>query len=161
LVPIAKAVFDEHMKGPNQIQLPAKQRAAITEKDLVEIPRGQLTEEGFVRNVDVALQYIESWLRGNGCVPIYNLMEDAATAEISRAQLWQWIQYGARLNNGRRIDRHRFASALRDILNFQKHKLGSEQFASSKFERAAELLTTFCSSEFQDFLTTSAYSELA
>jgi malate synthase len=97
-VPVAKAVFDEHKKGPNQIQRPAKQRAAITEKDLVEIPRGQLTEEGFVRNVDVALQYIESWLRGNGCVPIYNLMEDSATAEISRAQLWQWIRYGARLN---------------------------------------------------------------
>jgi malate synthase len=161
LVPVAKAVFDEHMEGPNQIQRPARQRAAITEKDLVEIPRGQLTEEGFVRNVDVALQYIESWLRGNGCVPIYNLMEDAATAEISRAQLWQWIRYGARLNNGRKIDRHRFASALRDILNCKKSKLGSEQFGSSKFERAAELLTTFSTSEFQDFLTTAAYSELA
>jgi malate synthase len=161
LVPVAKAVFDEHMKSPNQIQRPAKQRAPITEKDLVEIPRGQLTEEGFVRNVDVALQYIESWLRGNGCVPIYNLMEDAATAEISRAQLWQWIRYGARLNNGRRIDRHRFASALRDILNCKKYNLGNERFASSKFERAAELLTSFSTSEFQDFLTTAAYHELA
>lgn len=161
LVPIAKAVFDEHMKGPNQIQPPATRRAPVTESDLVEIPRGPLTEEGFVRNVDVALQYIESWLRGNGCVPIYNLMEDAATAEISRAQLWQWIRYGARLNNGRPIDRNRFASTLRDILNCKKYKLGSEQFASSRFERAAELLTTFTTSEFQDFLTTTAYQELA
>jgi malate synthase len=107
----------------------------------------------------VALQYIESWLRGNGCVPIYNLMEDAATAEISRAQIWQWIRYGARLNNGRTIDRHRFASALRDILNCRRYKLGNEQFASSKFERAAELLTSFSTSEFQDFLTTEAYAE--
>jgi malate synthase len=143
LVPIAKAVFDEHMKGPNQIQSPVKHRAAITEKALVEVPRGQLTEEGFARNVDVALQYIESWLRGNGCVPIYNLMEDAATAEISRAQLWQWIRYGARLNNGQKIDRHRFACALREIVNCKRCKLGDEQFAASKYERAAELLTTF------------------
>jgi malate synthase len=161
LVAVAKAVFDEHMKGPNQIQLPAKEGAAITEQDLVEIPRGQLTEAGFVRNVDVALQYIESWLRGNGCVPIYNLMEDAATAEISRAQLWQWIRYGARLDDGRTIDRQMFTSALRDILNSKKHNLGNEQFASSKFERAAELLTSFSTSEFQDFLTTGAYAELA
>ena len=73
---------------------------ADNENDLVDIPLGPFTEEGFVRNVDVALQYIESWLRGNGCVPIYNLMEDAATAEISRAQLWQWIRYGTRLSNG-------------------------------------------------------------
>jgi malate synthase len=159
LVPVAKAVFDEHMKGPNQIQPPAGQISPISERDLVEIPRGLLTEEGFARNVDVALQYIESWLRGNGCVPIYNLMEDAATAEISRAQLWQWIRYGARLNNGKTIDRHRFVSTLRDILNRTKHSLGSERFASSKFERAAELLITFSTGEFQDFLTTAAYAE--
>jgi len=161
LVPIAKAVFDEHMEGPNQIQLPATKGAATTEQDLVEIPRGPLTEAGFVRNVDIALQYIESWLRGNGCVPIYNLMEDAATAEISRAQLWQWIRYGARLDDGRTIDRPMFESALTDILNAKKRDLGSEQFALSKFERAGELLTTFSTSEFQDFLTTSAYAEFA
>jgi malate synthase len=159
LVPVAKAVFDEHMKGPNQIQPPARHISPISERDLVEIPRGQLSEEGFVRNVDVALQYIESWLRGNGCVPIYNLMEDAATAEISRAQLWQWIRYGARLNNGKTIDRHRFVCALRDILNRTKHNLGSERYASSKFERAAELLIAFSTGEFQDFLTTAAYAE--
>jgi malate synthase len=135
------------------------QTSTVSERDLVEIPRGQLTEEGFVRNIDVAMQYIESWLRGNGCVPIYNLMEDAATAEISRAQLWQWIQFGARLNNGKTIDRHRFVSALRDILNRTKHNLGNERYASSRFERAAELLVTFSTGEFQDFLTTAAYAE--
>lgn len=159
LVAVAKAVFDEHMRGPNQIQPPAMQTSTVSERDLVEIPRGQLTEEGFVRNIDVAMQYIESWLRGNGCVPIYNLMEDAATAEISRAQLWQWIQFGARLNNGKTIDRHRFVSALRDILNRTKHNLGNERYASSRFERAAELLVTFSTGEFQDFLTTAAYAE--
>ena len=81
LVPVAKAVFDMHMQGPNQIKAPSKEASPINENDLLEIPRGRLTQEGFVRNVDVALQYMESWLRGNGCVPIYNLMEDAATAE--------------------------------------------------------------------------------
>ena len=159
LVPVAKAVFDEHMKGPNQIQQPLKHTADITEHDLVEIPRGPLTEAGFVRNIDVALQYIESWLRGNGCVPIYNLMEDAATAEISRAQLWQWIYYGSRLNNGRRVDCHNFASALRDVLNRIKYTLGTERFANSKFERAAELLISLSTGEFQEFLTTAAYAE--
>jgi malate synthase len=161
LVAVAKAVFNEHMKSLNQIHLPAKQGAAITEKDLVQIPRGPLTEAGFQRNVDVALQYIESWLRGNGCVPIYNLMEDAATAEISRAQLWQWIRYGARLEGGRTIDRPMFESALTDILNSKRRDLGNEQFASSRFERAAELLTSSSTGEFQDFLTTAAYAELA
>jgi malate synthase len=113
-----------------------------------------------MRNVDVALQYLESWLRGNGCVPIYNLMEDAATAEIARAQLWQWIYYGARLNNGRTIDRHRFVSALKDVLNRTEYTLGAERFATSRFERAAELLISLSTGEFQDFLTTAAYAEL-
>ena len=113
-----------------------------------------------MRNVDVALQYIESWLRGNGCVPIYNLMEDAATAEISRAQLWQWVRYGARLNNGRRIDCHTLKNAITDILNRTKHELGIERFESSKFQRAAELLVSFSTGEFQEFLTTAAYAEL-
>ena len=113
LVPVAKAVFDEYMKGPNQIQAPAELTSRITEQNLLEVPRGQLTEAGFVRNIDVALRYIESWLRGNGCVPIYNLMEDAATAEISRAQLWQWIRYGARLDDGRTITREMMSPCLR------------------------------------------------
>ena len=159
LVPIAKAVFDEHMKGPNQIQPPSTSTSPITENDLLEIPRGRLTQEGFVRNVDVALQYIESWLRGNGCVPIYNLMEDAATAEISRAQLWQWIRFSARLSNGRRIDRHMLDYALWNVLNRTKQTLGTDRFATSKFERAAELLISLSTGEFQEFLTTAAYSE--
>jgi len=161
LVPIAKAIFDEHMKGANQIHPPSKPTCAVTEHDLVQIPLGKLTEEGFVRNVDVAVQYIESWLRGNGCVPIYNLMEDAATAEISRAQIWQWIQYNARLSNGRRIDQHMLTWALRNILNRIKQALGSERYADSKFDRAAELLASLCTGEFQEFLTMAMYAECA
>jgi len=161
LVPVAKAVFDEHMKGLNQISRPARPTSRINENNLVEIPIGRITEEGFVRNVDIALQYIESWLRGNGCVPIYNLMEDAATAEISRAQVWQWIRYNARLSNGKRVDRHMLAYAVWNILNQTRQKLGAERFASSKFERAAQLLTSLSTGEFQEFLTTAAYEDLA
>ncbi len=159
LVPVAKAVFDEYMKEANQIQPPATLNSRITEQNLLEVPRGQLTEAGFARNIDVALRYIESWLRGNGCVPIYNLMEDAATAEISRAQLWQWIRYGAQLDDGRKIDKDMMLIALGNILDRIKQELGIEGFASSKFERAAQLLTEFSTGEFQDFLTTTAYAD--
>ncbi len=159
LVPVAKAVFDQHMKQPNQIAPPAAFTSRITERNLLEVPEGQLTEGGFVRNIDVALRYLESWLRGNGCVPIYNLMEDAATAEISRAQLWQWIRYGARLDDGRTITREMMCFALGDILEGIKEELGVSRFHNSKFERAAELLARFSTGAFQDFLTTSAYAE--
>ena len=159
LVSLAKAVFDEHMKQPNQIHAPDALTSTITEQNLLEIPQGQLTEAGFVRNIDVALRYIESWLRGNGCVPIYNLMEDAATAEISRAQLWQWIRYGARLHDGRTITGEMMSFALGDILDGIKAEIGESTFCHSKFERAAELLTKLSTGAFQDFLTTSAYAE--
>jgi malate synthase len=159
LVSVAKAVFDEFMKEPNQIEPPATLTSHITEHNLLEVPKGQLTKTGFLRNIDVALRYLESWLRGNGCVPIYNLMEDAATAEISRAQLWQWITYGAHLDDGQTITREMMSFALSDILDGIKRELGSAGFASSKFERAAELLTQFSAGEFQEFLTTAAYAE--
>ena len=160
LVPVAKAVFDEHMKHHNQIVPPASLTSRITEQNLIEVPEGRLSEAGFVRNIDVALRYLESWLRGNGCVPIYNLMEDAATAEISRAQLWRWIHYGARLDDGRTITREMMCLALGDILEGIKAELGVLKFHHSKFERAAELLAKFSTGGFQDFLTTSAYAEL-
>jgi len=147
------------MKGPNQIQPPAILTSRITEQNLLEVPRGQLTEAGFMRNIDVALRYIESWLRGNGCVPIYNLMEDAATAEISRAQLWQWIRYGARLDDGRTITREMMCFGLGDILAGIKQELGTSGYAASKFDRAAELLSCLSTREFQDFLTTAAYAD--
>ena len=88
-------------------------------------------------------------------------MEDAATAEISRAQLWQWIRFGARLSNGRKVDRHMLDYALWNVLNRTKQSLGVEGFALSKFERAAELLISLSTGEFQEFLTTAAYSEFA
>src|SRR5277367_1105110 len=100
LVPIAKEIFDVHMKEPNQIGRRCEDVHVIA-KDLLTVPGGTITEEGLRWNIDVGLQYLESWLRGSGCVPIYNLMEDAATAEICRAQVWQWVKHGSKLEDGR------------------------------------------------------------
>ncbi len=88
------------MPGPNQIDS-KREDVHVTAEDLLAVPDGEITEEGLRLNIDVGIQYMESWLRGNGAVPIYNLMEDAATAEISRAQVWQWARYGAKLTDGR------------------------------------------------------------
>jgi malate synthase len=160
LVPLAREVFDEHMKGRNQIRMPAERQSRITEKHLLQIPEGCITEAGARRNIDVALQYIESWLRGNGCVPIYNLMEDAATAEISRAQLWQWIHHGARMEDGRTVTIEICENLLGEVLARMEGSIGAKAWAASKFQRAAEILKRLSSGGFQDFLTTAAYSEL-
>jgi malate synthase len=161
LVPVAKAVFDEHMPKRNQIRMPAQPRSRITEANLLEIPKGRITEAGLRRNIDVALRYIESWLRGNGCVPIYNLMEDAATAEICRAQLWQWIRYGARLEDGRTITFELHEQVLDDVLEDLRNCMGDHGYLASKFDRAGELLRQLSIGDFHDFLTTAAYSDLA
>ena len=161
LVPVARAVFDAHMPTKNQIRTPAGPRSRITAENLLEVPQGRITEAGLRRNIDVALQYLESWLRGNGCVPIYNLMEDAATAEISRAQLWQWIRYGAKLDDGRTITSQMHDQVLDAILSQFRTSLGEEAFAKSKFSRAGELLRQFSTGDFEEFLTTTAYRDFA
>ena len=103
LVPVAMEVFNHIMKTPNQI-FRKREEIHVTEKDLLEVPVGTITEEGLRLNISVGIQYIASWLSGRGAAPIYNLMEDAATAEISRAQVWQWIRHeGGKLNDGRNI----------------------------------------------------------
>ena len=116
LVPIAKEIFDEYMPQPNQIAPPASATSPITEANLLELPKGAITEAGLRRNIDVGLQYLESWLRGNGCVPIYDLMEDAATAEISRSQIWQWLRYQAKMDDGRAITPEMFDAILREVV---------------------------------------------
>jgi malate synthase len=160
LVPVAKAIFDQFMPGKNQIRPPAEPRSHITAENLVEIPKGKITEAGLRRNIDVALQYLESWLRGNGCVPIYNLMEDAATAEISRTQIWQWIRYGARLDDGRAITAEMHDALLGEILEKARNAMSSEGFGASCFARAAELLQELSRGDFREFLTTTAYGDL-
>src|SRR5215467_4554474 len=108
---------DEHMPQPNQITTPANAKSPITEANLLELPKGAVTEAGLRRNIDVGLQYLEAWLRGNGCVPIYDLMEDAATAEISRSQLWQWTHYGAKMDDGRTVTPKLFDQVLPEIVD--------------------------------------------
>ncbi len=160
LVPVAKAVFDEFMPQKNQIRPPAEPSSRILAENLLEMPKGKITEAGLRRNIDVALQYLESWLRGNGCVPIYNLMEDAATAEISRTQIWQWIRYGARLEDGRTITADMHDEILKDVMEQTRSAMGEEAFAASKFVRASELLRELSTGEFREFLTTTAYQDL-
>ncbi|MGA7197039.1 malate synthase A, partial [Roseiarcus sp.] len=116
LVPIAKQIFDEHMPQPNQIAPPASPTSPIAEANLLELPTGAITEGGLRRNIDVGLQYLESWLRGTGCVPIYDLMEDAATAEISRSQIWQWLRYNAKMDDGRAITSEMFDTILQEVV---------------------------------------------
>jgi malate synthase len=160
LVRVAQQVFDEYMPGKNQIRPPAEALSRITAENLLEIPKGRITEFGFQRNIEVALRYIESWLRGNGCVPIYNLMEDAATAEICRAQLWQWIRYGARLDDGRAATSALFERLLAETLESIRNTVGIDAFESSRFRRAAEIVSQLSEGEFCEFLTTRASEDL-
>jgi malate synthase len=161
LVPIAKAVFDEYMPQPNQIDR-KREDVQVTASDLLTVPQGDITEEGFLVNIDVGLQYLESWLRGNGCVPIYNLMEDAATAEISRSQLWQWLHNpNARLADGRAITPDLYCSLIPAAMERLKAAVGEERYASGKFAEANELLNQLVlADEFTDFLTLPAYKHL-
>lgn len=161
LVPVAKAVFDDHMPEPNQIHraLPDVQIGAA---DLLSVPPGEITEAGLRTNIDVALQYMESWLRGTGCVPIYNLMEDAATAEISRAQIWQWLRHPeAVLSDGRNITPELFAKLVAQELAKIRSIKGEAVFDSGKFELARQLLEDLVMPpDFVEFLTLRAYPYL-
>jgi malate synthase len=153
LIPIAKAVFDEYMTTPNQIHV-KREDVHVKAEDLLRVHEGRITEQGLRLNVDVGIQYIESWLRGNGCVPIYNLMEDAATAEISRTQVWQWLRHGARLDDGRQIT----AEMVRDMVAAMLQRPGWD---GGKFPQAAELFERLSlSGELSDFLTLEAYRYL-
>ncbi len=146
LVPIAKQIFDAHMKDANQIRR-RPDDVRVTSKDLLAVPEGNITEQGLRWNIDVSLQYLESWLRGSGCVPIYNLMEDAATAEICRAQIWQWVRHGARLSDGRPVTQE----MVRNVMAEQKLQGG-------RIAQAAEILERMMTSpDFAEFLTLVAY----
>jgi malate synthase len=159
LVPIAKAIFDEYMPQANQIQPPAQSKSPITADNLLELPKGKITEAGLRRNIDVGLQYLESWLRSNGCVPIYDLMEDAATAEISRSQLWQWIRYNAKMDDGRAITPAMFDQILIGVV--QRLKSAETTARSNQYDRAAELFSAMSKGKFEEFLTSVAYEDLA
>ncbi len=160
LVPIAKAIFDEHMPSPNQIAtaMPTKE---ITAKDLLAVPEGPVTEKGLRQNLNVGILYLEAWLRGNGCVPLYNLMEDAATSEISRTQVWQWLRNGVTLADGRALTPGLYQQILDEEVGAVRARLAEEGVGSGRYELAAQLFDRMIrSEELPEFLTLSAYEEL-
>jgi malate synthase len=160
LVPIAKLIFDEHMKTPNQISRPLPD-VHIKAEDLLKVPEGEITEAGLRWNIDVGLQYLAAWLKSNGCVPIYNLMEDAATCEICRAQVWQWVKHGAKLNDGRVVTMDLVRQAIGEELGKLRAKLGDAQFDAMGFKTAGELYEGMMTSpEVPEFLTLVAYEHI-
>ena len=157
LVPVAKQIFDEYMKTPNQIGV-ARDEVAVIARDLLTVPAGDITEQGLRWNIDVGLQYLEAWLRGSGCVPIYNLMEDAATAEICRAQVWQWVKHGAKLNDGRTVAVALALALCAEQIEKLRSELGPERFKQGEFAAAAQIFEKMITAtEFPEFLTLLAY----
>ena len=160
LVPLAKEIFDRYMPQPNQISV-KREDVHVTARDLISVPKGEISERGLRLNIDVGIQYLESWLRSNGCVPIYNLMEDAATAEISRAQVWQWLRHGAQLDDGRKVTRELVGHTIAEEVSSLRQHLGDGRFDSSKFPLAAQLFEQMMTAEeFPEFLTLVAYQYL-
>jgi malate synthase len=160
LVGVARQVFDEHMIGPNQLHI-LRENVEPDSNLLLAVPQGKITEIGLQTNVNVAIQYIASWLSGRGAVPINNLMEDAATAEICRAQVWQWVKHKARMDDGRPVTlghtRHVESQELAKI----KQNLGYDLFAIGNYELAGMLFDLLISShEFEQFLTLPGYVHL-
>ncbi|RBP16494.1 malate synthase [Roseiarcus fermentans] len=157
LVPIAMEVFDRLMPGPNQLSV-TRDDVDVTASDLVEMHRGERTETGLRENIRVGVQYIEAWLRGRGAVPIYNLMEDAATAEISRAQVWQWINLKAKLADGREVAPDMFRAALEGEMERVKGEVGAAAYEGGRFPEAIELFSDMSlAPTFEEFLTLPAY----
>jgi malate synthase len=161
LVPVAKEIFDKYMPEPNQISPNQKsgQRPirTVQAKDLIEVPTGDITDEGLRWNIDVGLQYLHSWLQGSGCVPIYNLMEDAATAEICRAQVWQWVRHGSHLKDARLVTE----DMVKEIIHQRVAELGDASGNDEKLAQAAKVLEDLTTSQdFAEFLTLASYDLL-
>jgi len=157
LVPVAREVFDRLMPGPNQLQV-SRDDVAVTREDLLRVHEGARTEGGLRENIRVGVQYIEAWLRGRGAVPLYNLMEDAATAEISRAQIWQWLHLKATLADGRVVTPDLFKATLADEMARVREAVGAATFQKGRFAEAIDLFAAMSlSSTFEEFLTLPAY----
>jgi len=161
LVPVATEVFDEVMKEPNQVHRQLK-GVFITASDLLQAPEGPITEAGVRLNISVGVRYLEAWLRGRGAVPICNLMEDAATAEISRAQLWQWIRHPRGiLQDGRKLTPELFDALFADEMERLRREVGEEAYRQGRYGLAAKLFRDMTlSDEFVEFLTIPAYDYL-
>jgi len=158
LVPVAKEVFDQHMPKANQYD---KQRpdVSVNAKDLLDFrPETPITEAGLRNNINVGIQYLGAWLGGNGCVPVFNLMEDAATAEISRSQIWQWIRSPkGKLEDGRKVTVELFRALLKEELPKVREYLGEDGWKSGRYEEAAKLFDQITTGDYVEFLTLPAY----
>ncbi len=157
LVPVARGVFDARMAASHQLQV-TRDDVRVVAADLLAVPDGEITFQGLRTNIDVGIQYLEAWLRGTGCVPIYNLMEDAATAEISRTQVWQWLTHGAKLADGRRVTAELVRHTMTAELGRLHEQLGPARYDSGKFDLASKLFDRMMTgTDFPEFLTTIAY----
>src|SRR5262249_52009734 len=153
-------IFDEHMPGKNQVER-KREDFHVTREDLLRIHEGTRTEAGLRHNVRVGVQYLEAWLRGSGCVPIYNLMEDAATAEISRAQVWQWLHFGSTLEGGTRVTHELVTRVIDEEMERVRGEVGDERWQHGRFPKARELFTKLVTERrFEEFLTLPAYDLL-
>ena len=160
LVPVAREEFDAVLDGPNQLHV-QRDDVSVTAEDLLAVPEGPITEGGLRQNLAVGLRYLAAWLDGSGCVPIEHLMEDAATAEISRAQLWQWRRHGASLDDGRTVDLELLGRLLDEELQRLEAEVGAEAFAAGRYRLAARLFEDLITGEeLEPFLTLQAYTHL-
>ncbi|KNC13033.1 malate synthase [Klebsiella sp. RIT-PI-d] len=163
LADTAMAIFNEVLgNNPNQLSVTRHNDAPVTAEQLLAPCEGERTEEGMRANIRVAVQYIEAWISGNGCVPIYGLMEDAATAEISRTSIWQWIHHQKTLSNGKPVTKSLFRQMLAEEMQVIQEELGEHRFSSGRFDDAARLMEQITTSdELIDFLTLPGYRLLA
>jgi malate synthase len=157
LVPVADDVFDRLMPQANQLDK-LTPNVEVTRDMLLEVHKGERTEAGLRENIRVGVQYIEAWLRGRGAVPLYNLMEDAATAEISRAQIWQWLYHKAKLADGREVTPDLFKNVMTDEMAKVRSALGAEVYGKGRFAEAEKLFADMSlAPKFEEFLTLAAY----
>jgi malate synthase len=160
LVGLARQVFDDGMPGANQLDC-RREDVNVTPVDLLAVPEGAITEKGVRHNITVGLLYLEAWLSGLGCVPIFNLMEDAATAEISRSQLWQWIRHQGRLDDGRALTIDLYRSLVGQELEKIRAMEGDDRYTRGHFDLASRIFDRLITHpDFTEFLTLPAYDEL-
>jgi malate synthase len=160
MVGLATEIFDRLMPGPNQLDR-LREDISVSRDDMLKVHEGVRTERGLRENIRVGVQYIEAWLRGRGAVPLYNLMEDAATAEISRAQIWQWLKFAAELDDGRKVTPDLFRAALDDEMTKLRETLTPALYDKGRFPEAIKLFADMSLAPgFEEFLTLPAYRML-
>lgn len=161
LVAIAREEFDKAMPSPNQVDR-LLEDVTVTAQDLLKLPGGTITEQGLRTNISVGIQYMAHWIGGNGCVPLYHLMEDAATAEISRAQVWQWVHHlEGKLDDGRNITMEMVRSIIAEEMDHIRNQVGADQFSRFPYASAGRLFEQIIANpEFEEFLTLKAYQHL-